>query len=149
MPSQTKIILLNRPMCACVHRTAITFIEVINTPEMRRLKTNQHFIVITLLLLISTIQASAQETPLSRQLKESQNLRFVMKPDSADMGLTRWEKKKVHQSRVLPLASDFENLKMKGPGSLNIAKDVTVSGQGSVVIETPASLSVKNPTNRN
>ena len=48
----------------------------------------------------------------------------------------------------LPLVSRFNDLKIKGPGSLKIEKNITVSGEGSILLETPTSLAVKNPTNR-
>ncbi|MBI1768072.1 MAG: glycoside hydrolase family 9 protein [Bacteroidetes bacterium] len=96
------------------------------------------------LLIISSLGAFCQDSLLLRQLKQSKHLRFVMKPDSANMGFTRWQKKKVLKSRVLPLATDFSALKMKGPGTLTIDKN-SVSG---VVIKTPTSLAVKNPSNR-
>jgi len=113
---------------------------------------NNHMKLVTIIgvfiLGLHSRHALCQESLLVRQLKQSQNLRFVMKPDSADMGFTRWQKKEVHQSRVLPLATDFGALKMKGPGILKIDKNVSVSGAGSVVLEAPASLAVKNPSNR-
>src|SRR5260221_5103755 len=100
------------------------------------------------LLIITSVDASCQDSLLLRQLKQSQHLRLVMKPDSAAMGFTRWQKKKVYQSRVLPLATDFSALKIKGPGALKVAPNTTVSGAGSVVLDTPTSLAVKNPSNR-
>jgi hypothetical protein len=106
-------------------------------------------IVMCVVAMSTSSLVFSQDNLLSRQLEESQHLKLVMKPDSADMGFTRWQKKKVHQSRVLPLAADFNALKIKGPGFLSIDQKTTVSGKGSVVIETPASLGVKNPTNRN
>ncbi len=72
----------------------------------------------------------------------------TMKADSTDMGITRWLKKKVEQSRVLPLAADINSLQIKGPGTISIDPTKTVSGKGSIVLETPTSLAVKNPTNR-
>jgi hypothetical protein len=116
----------------------------IHERAMKKLKLTS----LTCCFLLS-LSAFCQDPLLLRQLKESQNLRFVMKPDSADMGFTRWQKKMVSLSRVLPLATDFSNLKMKGPGVLSIDKNTSVSGTGSVVIETPASLAIKNPSNRN
>src|SRR5690242_12041808 len=90
----------------------------------------------------------AQDALLQKQLHQSQYLRFTMKPDSADMGLTRWEKKKATMLRELPLTTDFKSLQLKGPGVISIDKTTTVSGQGSVIITTPSSLAKKNPTNR-
>lgn len=104
--------------------------------------------ICTYVVAIFSFDSYAQDTLLIRQLNESQNLKFIMKPDSADMGFTRWRKKPVLKSRVLPLAADFSALKIKGPGTLALDKNVSVSGQGSVLLETLASLAVKNPTNR-
>src|SRR5258706_8230274 len=100
------------------------------------------------LLNLFSFDALCQHSLLLRQLKESQHLQLVMKPDSADMGITRWKNKKVIQSRTLPLATDFDALKNKGPGILKIDKNTSVSGAGSVVIEAPSSLDKKNPSNR-
>jgi hypothetical protein len=98
-------------------------------------------------LCLLSLNAFCQSS-LLRQLKQSQNLKFVMKPDSTDMGFTRWQQKKVIKSRVLPLVSDFNTLKIKGPGVLKIEKHNTITGAGSILLETPASLTVKNPSNR-
>ncbi|MBA4057945.1 MAG: hypothetical protein C0490_24730, partial [Marivirga sp.] len=95
-----------------------------------------------------SFDAFCQDSLLLRQLKQSQNLKFVITPDSADMGFVRWQKKKVYQSRVLPLATDFGALKIKGPGILKVDKTNSVSGAGSVILDAPASLAVKNPSNR-
>ncbi len=107
------------------------------------------FIVIcSSLLFFISARGFAQDSILIRQLRQSQNLKYIMKPDSANMGLTRWQKKKVHQSRVLPLASDYSALKIKGPGTLTVDKNISVSKLGSVLLDAPASLAVKNPSNR-
>jgi hypothetical protein len=55
----------------------------------------------------------------------------------------------VKQSRVLPLATDFDALRVSGPGTLSVDRTLTISGEGSVRLETPTSLGIKNPTNRN
>ncbi len=89
-----------------------------------------------------------QHAALQKQLDVSQYLRFTMKPDSADMGFTRWEKKKATLVRDLPLAADFKSLQFQGPGNISISRSKTISGKGSVMITTPASTAVKNPTNR-
>ncbi|MBT1701527.1 glycoside hydrolase family 9 protein [Fulvivirgaceae bacterium PWU4] len=104
-------------------------------------------LLLTTLLLTST-QSRSQHTPFTQQLQQSHHLRSIMKPDSTDMAFTRWQKKKVLRSRTLPLASDLSTLKIKGPGTLTAVKDISVSGQGSVLLETPASLAIKNPSNR-
>ena len=88
---------------------------------------------------------SGQDSLLFRQLKQSNYLQTLMKTDSAAMGFTRWKKKEIIRSYPLPLVSVFNDLKIKGPGTLKIAKDVTVSGEGSILLETPASLAVKTP----
>jgi hypothetical protein len=94
------------------------------------------------------ISSSFAQNTLQKQLVQSQYLRFTMKADSADMGFIKWEKKKATTTRDLPLATDFNALQLKGPGSISIDKTHTVSGKGSIVITTPSSLAVKNPTNR-
>ncbi|MGC3945221.1 MAG: glycoside hydrolase family 9 protein [Chryseolinea sp.] len=71
-----------------------------------------------------------------------------MKEDSTLGGMNRWLKKPVKKTRDLPLASDFNALKLTGPGKLTVDPRRTISGKGSVVIETPTSLGTKNPTNR-
>mgnify|MGYP000125743222 CR=1 FL=1 len=47
-------------------------------------------------------------------------------------------KKKVLKSRVLPLAEDFGALRHTGPGTIHVDRKVTVSGKGSVRLDTPA-----------
>lgn len=98
------------------------------------------------LILFQT--ASAQQVALQKQLEQSRYLSVIMKPDSTDMGMTRWLKKKIQTSRSLPLAEDFGALQLKGPGTISIDKQKSVSGKGSIVICTPTSLPLKNPTNR-
>lgn len=48
-----------------------------------------------------------------------------------------------------PLTEDFGALRHTGPGTIHVDRKVTVSGKGSVRLDTPASLGKKNPTNRN
>jgi len=100
-----------------------------------------------ILLLISSI-LDAQGALLQQQLKQSQQLAYVMKRDSANAGITRWLKKKVLKSRDLPLATDFNALRIKGPGTIQIDRHNTISGKGSILLQTPTSLAVKNPSNR-
>ena len=88
------------------------------------------------------------QNALQKQLEQSHYLRFTMKADSADAGITRWLEKKVTSSRDLPLADDFNALQVRGPGILRINREISISGKGSVMIETPTSLAVKNPSNR-
>ncbi|MGH2647303.1 MAG: glycoside hydrolase family 9 protein [Ginsengibacter sp.] len=89
-----------------------------------------------------------QNAALQKQLEQSQYLRLTMKPDSSDMGFTRWEKKQATSIRDLPLASDFKSLQLKGSGNISVNKEITISGKGSVLITTPSSTATKNPTNR-
>ncbi len=105
------------------------------------------FYFLSLFLLAATI-TSAQNTALQKQLDQSRYLTFTMKADSADMGITRWLAKIAAKTRNLPLATDFKALQLNGPGAISINKQNTISGKGSVMIETPTSLAVKNPTNR-
>ncbi len=90
----------------------------------------------------------AQDSALLKQLEQSQYLQTIMKIDRADAGMTRWLKKPVEQSRILPLATDFYALKTSGPGTIQIEHTITKSGEGSILLETPASLGEKNPSNR-
>ncbi|KAA2239533.1 glycoside hydrolase, family 9 protein [Chitinophaga agrisoli] len=92
--------------------------------------------------------AMAQDTHLMKQLQQSHYLQYTMKADSTYAGITRWSKKKVMHSRVLPLAEDFNALETKGPGTISIDHGKTISGKGSILLETPASLGEKNPSNR-
>jgi len=71
-----------------------------------------------------------------------------MHADSTDGAMQRWLQKKVQSSRELPLAEDFNALQQKGPGTIKIDHSHTLSGKGSILLETPTSLPVKNPTNR-
>jgi hypothetical protein len=91
---------------------------------------------------------AAQDASLLKQLAQSDNLRFVMKADSANAGMGRWLKKKVEFSRALALVDDFNALRTKGPGTIKTDHALTISGKGSILLESPSSLSVKNPSNR-
>src|SRR5680860_164181 len=105
--------------------------------------------VILLVILTSfTSSVYGQNITLQKQLEQSQYLSTVMKVDSNDAGMTRWLKKKVEKSKILPLAEDFDALKNTGPGTIQISKKIKRSTGGSILLETPASLAVKNPTNR-
>ena len=95
-----------------------------------------------------TNPAVAQDAHLIKQLQQSNYLSVIMKADSANMGMTRWLKKPVEKSRILPLATDFHSLKHTGPGTIRVDHDKTISGKGSILLETPTSLPTKNPTNR-
>ncbi|WP_321330658.1 glycoside hydrolase family 9 protein [uncultured Bacteroides sp.] len=111
------------------------------------------FILLSLLVQI-LIQAQSQtqlkpDAELAKQLKESNYVHHIMKPNLKDAGLTRWYKKEVLKSRELPLAEDFTSLIHTGPGTIHLDRNVTISGKGSVRLDTPASLGKKNPTNRN
>ena len=100
-----------------------------------------------LLMLISTYWISpvmAQDANLMKQLQQSSYLKYTMKADSTNAGITRWLKKRVEKSRILPLAADFNSLKTKGPGTIKIDRAKTISGNGSILLETPTSLAKKS-----
>ncbi len=104
-----------------------------------------------LLILVTTCfirPAMAQDAHLIQQLQQSNYLSITMKADSANMGITRWLQKPVEKFRTLPLAADFHSLKHTGPGMIQVDRDKTISGKGSILLETPTSLPKKNPTNR-
>lgn len=117
---------------------------------MKMLISKQFRTSVILLVLITSFTSigHAQDVALLKQLEQSQYLRKVMKVDSTDAGMTRWSKKKVEQSRILPLATDFNALKINGPGTIQIDRNISRSNTGSILLETPSSLGVKNPTNR-
>mgnify|MGYP000251454276 CR=1 FL=1 len=101
------------------------------------------YIIRTLLLACCCMQAQAQapwkpDTELEKQLQQSNHVHRIMKANPAHAGLTRWEKKEVLKSRVLPLAEDFGALRHTGPGTIHVDRKVTVSGKGSVRLDTPA-----------
>ena len=90
------------------------------------------YIIRTLLLACCCMQAQAQapwkpDTELEKQLQQSNHVHRIMKANLAHAGLTRWEKKKVLKSRVLPLAEDFGALRHTGPGTIHVDRKVTVS----------------------
>ena len=85
---------------------------------------------------------------LEQQLNDSRYLRRPMKPDMEYAGETRWIQKPVLKSRVLPLTENFDKLNTRGPGIFSVDFKKTVSGNGSVCIQTPHKLPVKNPSNR-
>ena len=100
------------------------------------------YIIRTLLLACCCMQAQAQapwkpDTELEKQLQQSNHVHRIMKANPAHAGLTRWEKKEVLKSRVLPLAEDFGALRHTGPGTIHVDRKVTVSGKGSVRLDTP------------
>ena len=101
-----------------------------------------------ILLFIFPLPVLAQTSKLQRQLEQSEYLTYTMKPDSADAGLTRWLRKKPSLSQELELASDFGSLRNTGPGIIQVSRTFSHSGKGSILLQTPASLAVKNPTNR-
>src|SRR3954463_14926763 len=92
-----------------------------------------------LLMLVSINPVLAQDARLTKQLQQSSYLKYTMKADSSDAGLTRWLKKRVEKSRILPLATDFNALQTKGPGTIKIDHEKTISGNGSVLLITPTS----------
>lgn len=107
------------------------------------------------LLLLTCLPSVWAQTPwkpdaeLEKQLRESNYVHHILKANPEYAGLTRWDKKKVLKSRELPLVEDFSSLLHTGPGTIHIDNKVTISGKGSVRLDTPASLGKKNPTNRN
>lgn len=105
-------------------------------------------VAILLIAILCTSITYAQDNTFVKQLEESQYLKKVMREDPTNAGLTRWAEKKVDRSRVLPLAEDFDALKTSGPGTIQVDHNVARSKAGSVLLKTPASLPVKNPTNR-
>ncbi len=105
-------------------------------------------VILLLFITLFTGDLFSQNPALLKQLEQSHYLREVMKIDSADSGKTRWAKKRVEKTRILPLASDFYGLKTTGPGTIQIDHHIARSKEGSILIDTPASLGVKNPTNR-
>lgn len=112
-----------------------------------------HYFVKSALCLLAALTliltpAHAQDEMLKKQLKQSNYLRTVMQPNDADAGLTRWLRKPVLQSRSLLLAEDFNHLKTNGPGTISVDDAITKSGKGSILLSTPSSLPVKNPSNR-
>ena len=109
---------------------------------------NNAKVILLLFIALFTKEIFAQNPVLLKQLEQSHYLREVMKIDSADAGMTRWAKKKVEKSRILPLGSDFYGLKTTGPGTIQVDHHIARSKEGSILIETPASPGVKNPTNR-
>ena len=100
-------------------------------------------------LFAACSQANQPDVKLTKQLEDSRYLRVTMKPCLEDAGLTRWSEKEVLNMRSLPLASDFNSLRVSAPGTLHIDRNVTISGNGSVRLDTPTELDVKNPSNRN
>ena len=87
------------------------------------------------------------------QLRDSRLVHRTMQEFTEDSGMARWEAKEVLESRQLPLASDFQSLKIIGYSEdaciLRTDSLVTHSGEPSVCIDVPASGPVKNPSNRN
>lgn len=119
------------------------------TPVRAHRHNSIHYAILLIIPVLVCIVCAAQaQDLLTQQLKESRNLTYVMKEDSTLGGMSRWLRKPVEKSRDLPLASDFSALELKGPGTLTIDSRRTISGKGSVVIETPTSLGTKNPSNR-
>ena len=106
-------------------------------------------IILAFCVFFSACSQSFQpDAKLAKQLEDSRYLRSTMKPFEEDAGLTRWYEKEALKSRSLPLVSDFDALRHSGPGTLHIDRDMTISGNGSVRLDTPASLERKNPSNR-
>ena len=94
-------------------------------------------------------KAPQPDTKLAKQLEDSRYLKLTMEPFLEDAGLKRWSAKEVLKTRSLPLASDFDSLRISGHGTLHIDRTITISGEGSVRLDVPTSLEQKNPSNRN
>ena len=108
------------------------------------------FLLIFVLLCLFTAcdQAHQPDAKLAKQLEDSRYLKITMNPFLEDAGLTRWNEKEVLMSRSLLLESDFDALRATGPGTLHIDRNHTISGNGSVRIDTPTSLERKSSSNR-
>src|SRR5258707_12245623 len=101
-----------------------------------------------LVLLISTCCISpvmGQDANLMKQLRQSSYLKYTMKADSTNAGITRWLKKREEKSRILPLAADFNFLRTQGPGTIKLNSAKTISGNGIILLQTRSSLPTKNP----
>ena len=112
---------------------------------------NKHYLFFIFLLLSVGSYGQNQlqpDTKLAKQLEESRNLRITMVPDQEDSGYTRWKDKEVLNSRKLPIVEDFEKIQMIGVGTLHLDKQKTISGKGSVRMDTPTSLAVRASRNR-
>jgi len=86
--------------------------------------------------------------PLLDQLKESRYIRRSMKVDEADSAYERWRKKPILKSRELLLYENFDHLIQKGPGTIHRDLQNTISGKGSVRLDTPTSTAIKSANNR-
>jgi len=106
------------------------------------------FITLLLVTTLFTSMVNAQDATFLKQLEKSHYVNRVMEEDASHAGLTRWAQKKVERTRILPLAGEFDALRINGPGTLEIEHDNARSKAGSILLKTPSSLSVKNPTNR-
>jgi hypothetical protein len=114
-----------------------------------KISIHQRFSLLLILTSICWIKpVIAQDANLMKQLQQSNYLHYTMKADSTNAGITRWLSKTVEKSRILPLAAEFNSVRIKGPGNIKIDHAKTISGDGSILLETPTSLGEKNPTNR-
>lgn len=105
---------------------------------------------VLLLLALAATAAAGQsieirDAKLARQLAESDCLRRTMRDDPADAGLTRWRAKEVLRTRHLNVVEQFDRLTFTGPGTIGVDRHFSHSGHGSVYMDVPASLDVKNP----
>ena len=86
---------------------------------------------------------------LQKQLEKSRYIRRPMDLTEPGHGaLERWLSKPALRSRSIDLYQDFDLLRQEGPGILTPNPTHTRSGKGSVMLDTPTSTAVKNPTNR-
>lgn len=83
-----------------------------------------------------------------QDLKDSRFLHRPLKEHPENGGHARWEKKPVLKSLELPFAENPGLLKLDGPASLSLNREITRSGKGSVCVESATTLPVKHPNNR-
>jgi len=105
--------------------------------------------IIAIIFFAACSQSPQIDPKLAQQLEDSRYMRGrTMKPFLEDAGLTRWVEKDVLKTRELPLASDFNALRHTGQGTMHIDRNFTISGNGSIRIDTPTSTDRKSASNR-
>ncbi|MDR3248661.1 MAG: hypothetical protein LBT39_07730, partial [Treponema sp.] len=86
---------------------------------------------------------------LKAQLEASRYLTgFGMQANPADSAEARWLQKPVQETCKLALATAFDELYLEGPGTLELCRERTVSGEGSAKISIPTTLAVRDPNGR-
>ena len=100
------------------------------------------------------------DTILKTQLEKSRYIRRGIEPDLERAAETAWLKKEALNSRLLPLAEEFDALVQHGPGVMSVSENISISGKGSICIEAPTSTltstsisiststAIKNPSDR-